>query len=81
MRINRELMGCDVTRGGGMYSTAEFAKRMAALITVFVTDLVAATFLFLQLKGGKWREMVRNLAGLNARGRAFFASWRVIIRA
>lgn len=55
MRINRELMGCDVTRGGGMYSTAEFAKRMAALITVFVTDLVAATFLFLQLKGGKWR--------------------------
>lgn len=60
-----------------MYSTAEFAKRMA----VFVTDLVAATFLFLQLKGGKWREMVRNLTGFNARGRAFFASWRVIIRA
>lgn len=57
-----------------MYSTAELAKRMAALITVFVTDLVAATFLFLQLKGGKWREMVRNLAGFNARGRAFFAS-------
>lgn len=26
-------------------------------------------------------EMVRNLAGFNARGRAFFASWRVIIRA